>query len=73
MTDNVGVSDEKLLEEVLRGIRQMREDAARQQVDQFRFLQEEAQESGDARERLAVSWRGVKANAIETCPGRVRA
>jgi DNA primase len=46
-TENVQVLDDKALEEVLRGIRQMREGAAREKVDQFRFLQEEAQESGD--------------------------
>ncbi len=42
------VLDEKLIEELLRGIRRMRDRAANERRTQYRFLQEEAQEEGDA-------------------------
>ena len=42
------VLDEKLIEELLRGIRRMRDQAANDKRTQYRFLQEEAQEEGDA-------------------------
>jgi DNA primase len=41
------VLEDKLLEELLRGIRRMREEAANEKRTQYRFLQEEAQENGD--------------------------
>jgi hypothetical protein len=41
------VLDDKLLEELLRGVRRLREDAAGEKLTQYRFLQEEAQEHGD--------------------------
>ncbi|MFH1184139.1 MAG: toprim domain-containing protein, partial [Chloroflexota bacterium] len=47
MSDNMNVLDDKLLEELLRGIRRMREEAASERRTQYRFLQEEAQENGD--------------------------
>jgi DNA primase len=46
-TEGVDVPDEKLLEELLRGIRRIREEAATEKRTQYRYLQEEAQESGD--------------------------
>ena len=42
------VLDEQLIEELLRGIRRMRDQAANEKRTQYRFLQEEAQEEGDA-------------------------
>ena len=42
------VLDEKLIEELLRGIRRIRDQAANEKRTQYRFLQEEAQEEGDA-------------------------
>jgi DNA primase len=47
LTENVEVLDDKLLEELLRGIRRMREEAAGERRTQYRYLQEEAQENGD--------------------------
>lgn len=47
ITDEVDAPDEKLLEELLRGIRRMREEAASQKRTQYRFLQEEAEQGGD--------------------------
>jgi len=47
MTENIDVLDDKLLEELLRGVRRLREEAASERLTQYRFLQEEAQESGD--------------------------
>jgi DNA primase len=47
MTEDVDVQDDRLLEELLRGIRRMREEAASEKRTQYRFLQEEAEESGD--------------------------
>ena len=41
--------DEKLLEELLRGVIKLRRVAAGENINQLRFLQEEAHESGDAR------------------------
>jgi DNA primase len=48
ITENVQVLDERLIEELLRGIRRLREEAATEKRTQYRFLQEEAQETGDA-------------------------
>jgi DNA primase len=48
LTANVEVLDDRLIEELLRGIRRLREDAATEKRTQYRFLQEEAQESGDS-------------------------
>jgi DNA primase len=48
LTENVDVQDDRLLEELLRGIRRIREEAAGEKLTQYRFLQEEAQENGDA-------------------------
>lgn len=47
LTEQVEVLDDKLLEELLRGIRRLREEAASERRTQYRFLQEEAQENGD--------------------------
>jgi hypothetical protein len=47
MTENMEVLDDRLIEELLRGIRRLREEAATEKRTQYRFLQEEAQESGD--------------------------
>ena len=41
--------DEKLLEELLRGVIKLRRVAAGENINQLRFLQEEAHQSGDAR------------------------
>ena len=41
--------DEKLLEELLRGVLKLRRVAAGENINQLRFLQVEAHESGDAR------------------------
>ena len=41
--------DEKLLEELLRGVIKLRRVAARENINQLRFLQEEAHQSGDLR------------------------
>jgi DNA primase len=46
-TENVEVLEGKLLEELLRGIKRMRQDTASEKRTQYRFLQEEAQEKGD--------------------------
>jgi hypothetical protein len=47
LTADLQVPDEKLIEELLRGIRRLREETANEKRTQYRFLQEEAQESGD--------------------------
>jgi len=47
MSEGTEVLEDKLLEELLRGIRRMREETASEKRTQYRFLQEEAQESGD--------------------------
>jgi DNA primase len=47
-TDRPDVLDKKLLDELLRAIRRMREQSANEKRTQYRFLQEEAQEKGDA-------------------------
>jgi hypothetical protein len=47
-TQQPDVLEDRLLEELLRGIRRMREEAAGEKRTQYRFLQEEAQEQGDA-------------------------
>jgi hypothetical protein len=47
-TDQPDVLDKKLLDELLRAIRRMREQSASEKRTQYRFLQEEAQEKGDA-------------------------
>jgi hypothetical protein len=41
--------DEKLLEELLRGVIKLRRVAAGENLNQLRFLQEEAHQSGDLR------------------------
>ena len=47
LTENKQVLEEKLLEELLRSIKRMRQVAATEKTTQYRFLQEEAQENGD--------------------------
>jgi len=47
LTDDRVAQEEKILEELLRGVRRMREDAASERLTHYRFLQEEAQEQGD--------------------------
>jgi len=47
MTDDAELLDDKLLEELLRGIRRLREEAAIERLTHYRYLQEEAQETGD--------------------------
>jgi DNA primase len=47
-TGQADVLDKKLLDEMLRAIRRMREQSANEKRTQYRFLQEEAQETGDA-------------------------
>jgi DNA primase len=47
LTDDRLAQEEKILEELLRGVRRMREDAASERLTHYRFLQEEAQEQGD--------------------------
>jgi hypothetical protein len=47
MTENAEVLDDKILEELLRGIRRLREEAASERLTHYRYLQEEAQETGD--------------------------
>lgn len=46
-TEKVQVLEGKLLEELLRGVKRMRQEAASEKRTQYRFLQEEAQETGD--------------------------
>ncbi len=48
LTESVQALDDRLIEELLRGIRRVREEAANEKRTQYRFLQEDAQESGDA-------------------------
>jgi DNA primase len=48
-TKSPDVLDEKLLEELLRGVIKLRRVTASENLDQLRFLQEDAQQSGDAR------------------------
>jgi hypothetical protein len=47
LTENGQVREEKLLEELLRSVKRMRQVAATEKTTQYRFLQEEAQENGD--------------------------
>jgi DNA primase len=47
-TEGHEVLEDKLLEELLRNIKRIRQDAASEKRTQYRFLQEEAQEKGDA-------------------------
>ena len=47
--DDLGKPDEKLLEELLRGVIKLRRKAAGENLNQLRFLQEEAQQDGDLR------------------------
>ncbi len=47
-TDKQNVLEQKLLEELLRSVKRLRQAAAREKTTQYRFLQEEAQENGDA-------------------------
>ena len=46
---DLGKPDEKLLEELLRGVIKLRRKAAGENLNQLRFLQEEAQQDGDLR------------------------
>ncbi len=46
-TEKLSSLNDKLLEELSRGVKRMREDAATRGLMQFKFLQEEAQEKGD--------------------------
>jgi len=48
-TEKMESADEKLLEELLRGVIKLRRVAAGENLNQLRFLQEEAQQSDDAR------------------------
>lgn len=48
-TANMETLDEKLLEELLRGVIKLRRVAANENLNQLRFLQEEAQQKGDSR------------------------
>ncbi len=48
-TEKMERMDEKLLEELLRGVIKLRRVAAGENLNQLRFLQEEAQQSGDLR------------------------
>jgi DNA primase len=47
-TEKQHVQDEKLLEDLSRGVKRMRDDATRKNRNEYRILQEEAQERGDA-------------------------
>jgi DNA primase len=46
-TDAQDLLDQKLIEDLLRGIRRLREDAANEKRTQYRFLLSEAEEAGD--------------------------
>jgi hypothetical protein len=48
-TEKMERMDEKLLEELLRGVIKLRRVAAGENLNQLRFLQEEAHQSGDLR------------------------
>jgi hypothetical protein len=48
-TEKLDLMDEKLLEELLRGVIKLRRVAAGENLNQLRFLQEEAQHSDDTR------------------------
>jgi len=48
-TEKIDLMDEKLLEELLRGVIKLRRVAAGENLNQLRFLQEEAQQSDDTR------------------------
>ncbi|MGA7605238.1 MAG: hypothetical protein WCA79_04880, partial [Anaerolineales bacterium] len=46
-TEKLDSVDEKVLEELLRGIKRVRDDANNEKITQYKFLQEDAQEIGD--------------------------
>ena len=46
-TEKLDPVDEKIVEELLRGVKRVRDDATNIMVTQYKFLQEEAQEKGD--------------------------
>ena len=46
-TEKLDPVDEKLLEEILRGVKRMRGDAANEKITQYKFLQQDSQEKGD--------------------------
>lgn len=48
-TEKLEKKDEKLLEELLRGVIKLRRVAAGENLNQLRFLQEEAHQAGDLR------------------------
>jgi len=46
-TEKLDLLDEKILEELLRGVKRVRADATNDKIIQYKFLQEDAQEQGD--------------------------
>ena len=56
MTQKLDPVDEKLMEELLRGVIKLRRLAAGENLNQLRFLQEDAQQAGDLR---AVSYQDL--------------
>ncbi len=48
-TENISLTDEKLLEDLLRNVIKLRRVAATENLNQLRFLQEDAQQTGDLR------------------------
>jgi DNA primase len=53
LSDVPGTADSKVIEELLRGIRRMRDHSASEKRTQYRFLQEEAQADGDVESATA--------------------
>ena len=48
-TEKLDRLDEKLVEELSRGVKRIRDDAAAEKITQYKFLQEDAQEKGDSK------------------------
>ena len=46
-TEKLDLVDEKILEELLRGVKRMRSEAANEKITQYKFLQQDSQEEGD--------------------------
>ena len=60
-TEKLDPLDEKIVEELLRGVKRVRDDATNVMVTQYKFLQEEAQEKGDL-EIATLYQKGIKAD-----------
>jgi DNA primase len=65
MTESMDVLDEKLLEELLRAIKRVREQAASEKRTQYRFLLEEAEEKGDVESATLYQGEVLKLTALK--------